>query len=62
MGDHHLIAILNGGLPLRPPLWHPPVELSPAAHAIIKHIRRAKLFVILRQHRLRCLLIPFSRT
>jgi hypothetical protein len=30
---------------MRPPLWHPPVELSPAEHAIIKRIRRAKLFV-----------------
>jgi DDE family transposase/transposase-like protein DUF772 len=36
---------------MRPPLWHPPVELSPAEHAIIKRIRRAKLFVFLRQHR-----------
>ena len=36
---------------MRPPLWHPPVELSLAEHAIIKRIRRAKLFVFLRQHR-----------
>ena len=36
---------------MRPPLWYPPVELSPAEHAIIKRIRRAKLFVFLRQHR-----------
>jgi IS5 family transposase len=36
---------------MRPPLWHPPVELSTAEHAIIKRIRRAKLFVFLRQHR-----------
>ena len=36
---------------MRPPLWHPPVELSPAEHAITKRIRRAKLFVFLRQHR-----------
>jgi transposase len=36
---------------MRPPLWHPPVELSPAEHAIIKRIRRAKLFVCLRQYR-----------
>src|SRR4029434_5346885 len=40
-----------GGLPMRPPLWHPPVELSTVEHAIIKRIRRAKLFVFLRQHR-----------
>ena len=36
---------------MRPSLWHPPVELSTAEHAIIKRIRRAKLFVFLRQHR-----------
>jgi len=36
---------------MRPPLWHPPVELSTVEHAIIKRIRRAKLFVFLRQHR-----------
>jgi Transposase DDE domain/Transposase domain (DUF772) len=36
---------------MRPPLWHPPVELSTAEHAITKRIRRAKLFVFLRQHR-----------
>ncbi len=34
---------------MRPPLWHPPVDLSTAEHAIIKRIRRAKLFVFLRQ-------------
>jgi hypothetical protein len=36
---------------MRPPLWHPPVELSTAEHALIKRIRRATLFVFLRQHR-----------
>jgi len=36
---------------MRPSLWPPPVDLSTAEHAIIKHIRRAKLFVSLRQHR-----------
>ena len=36
---------------MRPPLWHPPLELSTAEQAIIKRIRRAKLFVFLRQHR-----------
>src|SRR4029453_19030924 len=51
MGDHHLLAVSKGGLPMRPPLWHPPVDLSTAEHAIIKRIRRAKLFVFLRQHR-----------
>jgi hypothetical protein len=36
---------------MRPPMWHPSVELSSAAEAIIKRIRRAKLLVFLRQHR-----------
>ena len=36
---------------MRPPLWHPPIELSTAEQAIIKRIRRAKLFVFLRQQR-----------
>ena len=34
-----------------PPLGYPPLELSTAEHAISKRIRRAKLFVCLRQHR-----------
>ena len=36
---------------MRPPVWHPPVERSSAAQAIIKRIRRAKRLVFLRQHR-----------
>jgi transposase len=36
---------------MRPPLWHPPVDLSPTEHTITKRIRRAKLFVFLRHHR-----------
>ena len=36
---------------MRPPLWRPPVDLSTAEQAIIQRIRRAKLFVFLRQHR-----------
>ena len=36
---------------MRPPLWHPPVALSTAEHAIIKRIRRATLLVCLRHHR-----------
>jgi hypothetical protein len=31
--------------------WRPPVELSPAEQQIVKRIRRAKLFVMLRQRR-----------
>src|SRR3989442_9438585 len=36
---------------MRPSPWQPPVEPSAAEAAIIKRIRRAKLFVFLRQHR-----------
>jgi hypothetical protein len=39
----------RGGL--RPVWWCPPVELSPAEEQIVKRIRRAKLFVLLRQRR-----------
>ena len=46
---------------MRPPLWHPPVELSTAEHAIIKRIRRAKLFVFLRQHRYELLAEAFQQ-
>ena len=45
---------------MRPPLWHPPVELSTAEHALIKRIRRAKLFVFLRQHRHTLFRDPFQ--
>src|SRR5215813_6338477 len=61
MGDHHLLAVSKGGLPMRPPLWHPPIELSTAEHAIIKRIRRAKLFVFLRQHRHTLFADPFQQ-
>jgi hypothetical protein len=46
---------------MRPPLWHPPVELSTAEHAILKRIRRAKLFVFLRQHRHTLFADPFQQ-
>lgn len=36
---------------MRPAYWQPPIELSAKEQAIVKHIRRAKLFVFLRQHR-----------
>jgi transposase len=32
-------------------VWQPPVEPSPAEQAVIKAVRRAKLFVFLREHR-----------
>lgn len=36
---------------MRPDYWLPPIELSVSEQTIFKHIRRAKLFVFLRQHR-----------
>ena len=36
---------------MRPSFWHPPVELSPTEQPIISRIKRAKLFVFLRDHR-----------
>src|SRR5438876_10897167 len=36
---------------MRPTYWRPPIELSATEQTIIKRIRRAKLFVFLRQHR-----------
>ena len=36
---------------MQPPLWQPSVELSKQEERIMKRIRKAKLFVFLRQHR-----------
>ena len=36
---------------VRPVVWRPPAGPSPAEQAVIKAVRRAKLFVFLRQHR-----------
>lgn len=36
---------------MQPTLWQPPVEPSPAEQAILKRVRRAKLFVFLRRIR-----------
>lgn len=36
---------------MRPPHWHPSVELSPAEQTIISRIKRAKLFIFLRHNR-----------
>ena len=36
---------------MRPPPWHPPIDLSPAEQQVVAKIRRAKLFLFLRRHR-----------
>ena len=36
---------------MQPPIWTPPVALSPIEQQIIKRIKRAKLFIFLRHHR-----------
>jgi hypothetical protein len=36
---------------MQPPLWHPPTELSNTEQAIVNRIKRAKLFIFLRQVR-----------
>ncbi len=36
---------------MRPEAWNPPVEPSAAERAVLKAVRRAKLFVFLREHR-----------
>jgi Transposase DDE domain/Transposase domain (DUF772) len=51
MGANTCVLKAKGSLPMRPPLWQPPVDLSPTEQTIMKRIKRAKLFVFLRQHR-----------
>jgi hypothetical protein len=36
---------------MRPPGWHPPIEPTPEEQAVLERIKRAKLFVFLRNHR-----------
>lgn len=36
---------------MQPPIWTPPVALSPIEQEIVKRIKRAKLFLFLRHHR-----------
>jgi len=36
---------------MRPEIWAPPIELSSAEQAIVKRVRRGKLFIFLRQQR-----------
>jgi transposase len=45
---------------MRPALWQPPIALSPAEQAIVRRVRRAKLFVFLREQRQRILDVPFQ--
>src|SRR3989440_2069236 len=41
----------KGGKKMQPPSWQPPVALSESEEQIVKRVRKAKLFVFLRQHR-----------
>ena len=36
---------------MRPTLWQPPIARSPAEAAIMGRIKRAKLFILLREQR-----------
>lgn len=45
---------------MRPPYWQPPVELSSAEQSIIASIKRAKLFIFLRQNRHQLFDEPFQ--
>jgi hypothetical protein len=47
----HISCTQKGNRTMRPLLWQPPLTLSPPEQAIIKRVRRAKLFVFLRHHR-----------
>src|SRR5215210_448988 len=51
MGASTCVLEVKGRLPMRPPPWQPSVDLSPVEQTIMKRIKRAKLFVFLRQHR-----------
>src|SRR2546421_7314220 len=41
----------KGGKKMQPPSWQPPIALSEQEEQIVKRVRKAKLFVFLRQHR-----------
>jgi transposase len=36
---------------MRPPLWHPPVKLSSPEQKVVKRIKKARLFIFLREVR-----------
>lgn len=42
---------LKGGKKIQPSFWQPPVELSEQEEQVVKRVRKARLFVFLRQHR-----------
>lgn len=46
---------------MRPGQWEPPIELSVSEQVIVKRIRRAKLFIFLREHRHEVFDAPFQR-
>src|SRR5579863_6454491 len=46
-----MICATAGRCQVRPDVWCPPVEPSAAEQVVIKAVRRAKLFVFLRQYR-----------
>jgi IS5 family transposase len=45
------LCTMKGDRTMRPLLWQPPLDLSSVEQAIVKRVRRAKLFVFLRLHR-----------
>jgi hypothetical protein len=45
---------------MRPAIWQPPVALSSAEQTIVRRVRRAKLFVFLREQRHLILDVPFQ--
>ncbi len=46
---------------MQPSLWQPPIDLSPTEQAIRKRIKRAKLFVFLREYRHELFDAPFQQ-
>src|ERR671922_2624455 len=60
MIDTHPVASQIGVSCMRPPLWHPPIDLSTAEQTIISRIRRAKLFVLLGRPRHTLFSDPFQ--
>ena len=45
---------------MRPAIWQPPIPLSPAEQLIVRRVRRAKLFVFLREQRHVIFDVPFQ--